>query len=222
MISSGRARALFAAGAAALTLVAAQAVQAALTEVPKTSFNAADQAAARAAVLKGGDLGAGWTGSVKKGTADTPEPCAGWSPRQADLVITGAAESQFSSAGVFVLSTAQVYKTARMTALDWQRTVVDIPMRCLSKQFTDGAGADVRIVSIKRMPFPKLATYAARVRVVADYKGDSAARLLIDAVLVGRGRTLVNIALVAPYAQRAAAEAAEARLAKIVLARIKA
>jgi hypothetical protein len=82
--------------------------------------------------------------------------------------------------------------------------------------------SDVRVVSIKRMPFPKLATYAARIRVVADYKGDSAARLLIDGVLVGRGRPLVNVALTAPYAQRAAADAAEARLAKIVLAWIKA
>jgi hypothetical protein len=202
--------------------VAVQAVHAALAEVPKTSFNAADQAAARAAVLKGGDLGAGWTGSVKKGTVDTPEPCPGWTPKQADLVITGAAESQFSSEGVFVYSGAQVYRTARMTLLDWQRTVVDIPMRCLSKQFTDGAGADVRVVSIKRMPFPKLATYTARIRVVADYKGDSAARLLIDAILVGRGRTIVNVALIAPYTQRAAADVAEARLAKIVLSRIKA
>ena len=212
------ARALVVAGSAALLIVAA--AQAALAESPRTSFNAGDQAAARAAVLKASDLGTGFTGSVKKGTVNGPAPCAGWNPRQADLVITGIAESEFSAEGLFVLSGAQVYKTARMIALDWKRTVTDIPLRCISKQFTAGA-AELRIVSVKRMPFPKLATYTARFRVVADYNADSAARVLMDAVLVGRGRTGVTIGLVAPYGQRAAADAAEVRLAKIVLARIK-
>jgi hypothetical protein len=216
MSSSRTIRVIIAGAAAALV-----AVQAALAEAPKTQFTATDQAAARSVVLKASDLGAGWTGSVKKGTVSAPAPCAGYNPRQSDLVITGAAESQFSTEGVFVTSTAQVYKTTRMIALDWKRTVVDVPMRCLAKAFTEDAG-ELKVVSIKRMPFPKLATYTARFRIVADYKGDSAARVLIDAVAVGRGRTGVSIGLIAPYSQRADADAAEVRLAKIVLSRIKA
>jgi hypothetical protein len=213
MLAPRRARAvLAAAGAALVTLVA---VQAAFAEAPRTSFTVADQAAARAAVLRASDLG-------KKSAVEGPTPCPGWSPRQADLVITGAAESQLSAQGVFVFSSALVYKSTRMIALDWQRTVVGLPVRCLAGQFTAGAGDQLKIVSIKRMPFPKLATYSARFRVVADYQGNATGRVFVDAVLVGRGRTAASIGLVAPYAQRADADAAEVRLAKIVLARIKA
>jgi hypothetical protein len=214
-----QARAYFAAaGAAVVTLVA---VQAALAEAPRSQFTAKDQTAARAVVVKASDLGVGWTGSVKKGTVNGPTACAGWNPRQSDLVITGVAESEFSSQAVVVISGAQVYKTTRMAALDWQRTVVDVPMRCLAKEFTAGGGDELKVISIKRISFPKLATYAARFRVVADYKGDSTVRVFLDAVLVGRGRTVAMIGLVAPYAQRADADAAEVRLAKIVLSRIK-
>ena len=207
--------------AATAAVAALVAVQAALAEAPKSQFTATDQAAARAVVLKASDLGAGWTGSVKKGKVDSPEPCPGWNPKQADLVITGVAESEFSAQGAYLHSSAQVYKSIRMAALDWQRTVVEIPMRCLTKEFTAGAGKDVRVVSVRRVSFPKLAKYTARVRVVADFNGDSNARVVVDAVVLGRGRTLATFGLIAPYSQRADADAAEVRLAKILVARIK-
>jgi hypothetical protein len=136
-------------------------------------------------------------------------------------VITGVAESEFGTQGLYVHSSAQVYKTSRMATLDWQRTVVGAPMRCLTKQATEDGGADLKVVSVKRLPFPKLATYSARFRIVADYKGDSTARIFSDAIVLGRGRTIVTVGLVAPNAQRADADAAEVRLAKIVLSRIK-
>ena len=218
-MSPRQARAFFAAAGGAVDTPVA--VQAALAEAPRTSFTPVDQAAARAAVLKTGDLGSGWTGSVKRGTVSGPE-CRGWTPRQADLVITGAAESEHSSQGLAVFSSAQVYKSTRMIALDWQRTVVNLPLRCLGEQFTEGGGEQLKVVSIKRLSFPKLATYSARFRIVADYSGaEGTARVFMDAILVGRGRTAVSIGLVAPYAQRADADAAEIRLAKIVLSRIK-
>ena len=219
MAAARIARMLALASAAAILVVAA--AEASLAESPKTSFNAGDQAAARAAVIRSSDLGAGWTGSVKKGKVDVPPACAGWSPRQADLVITGLAESEFSAQGVQGFSSAQVYKTTRMAALDWQRTVIEIPMRCLTKQVTDAVGAEAKVVSIRRMSFPKLTTYTARIRVVAEYNGDSNARVILDSVVFGRGRSLASIGLIAPYAERAAADAAEVRLAKIVLSRIK-
>jgi hypothetical protein len=218
-MSSRTARAICIAVAAALTLAVAQV---ALAEAPKTRLNAADQAAARAAVLKPADLGTGWSGGLQKAQVRAPAPCAGWNPRQADLVVTGAAQAQYVAEGVVVQSSAHVYANGRMIALDWQRTVVGAPLRCLSKEFADSAGEEIRVVSIKRLPFPKLATYNARIRIVADYIGSTTVRVFIDAVLVGRGRTAVALGLVAPYTERASADAAEVRLAKIVLARIKA
>jgi hypothetical protein len=219
MRSLRAARALAAVVTVALLLAAA--AQAAPAEAPKKRFNAADQSAARAAVLKAHDLGAGWKGSVKKGAVQTPSSCPGWKPKQADLVITGVAESEYAAQGAYVYSSAQVYKTKRMVALDWRRTVTGMPMRCVSWQFAQGAGEKLKVISVKRLPFPKLAPYTARFRVVVDYDGSSAARMIIDAVGVGRGRTGVTIGLIAPYAQRAQADAVELRLARLVLSRIK-
>jgi hypothetical protein len=219
MRSLRAARALAAVVTVALLLAAA--AQASLAETPKRTFNTADQSAARAAVLKARDLGAGWRGGLKKATVQTPSSCPGWKPKQADLVVTGVAESEYSADGAYVYSSAQVYKTKKMVALDWRRTVTGMPMRCVSWEFAQGAGEKLKVISVKRMPFPKLAPYTARFRVVVDYDGNPAARMVIDAVGVGRGRTGVTIGLIAPYAQRAQADAAEVRLARLVLSRIK-
>jgi hypothetical protein len=206
--------------AAAVALVV---VQAALAESPVTRFTAADQAAAKAAVLKAADLGAGWKGGLRKATVEGPPSCDGWNPKQADLLVSGAAESSFTTSGAMVSSSAMVYKTTRMAALDWQRTVAAPQVvKCISKDFAAGAGDGVRLVSMKRLSFPRLATYSTRLRLVADYTQGQRMRILFDVVIVGRGRTLVAITLSAPYANRADADAAEVRLAKIVLSRIAA
>lgn len=207
---------------AAALLLALVAARVALAESPVTRFTAADQTAAKAVVLKAADLGAGWKGGLSKPTVDGPPACAGWNPRQADLVITGAAESQFTAQGLMVFSGAQLYKTTRMIALDWQRTVVDPRMpKCLAQDFAADAGQRVRVVSMKRMPFAKIAPYAARFRLLLEYTEGETVRVFIDFVLVGRGRTAISLGFMAPYAARAEVEAAELRLARLMLARIK-
>ena len=75
---------------------------------------------------------------------------------------------------------------------------------------------------MKRMSFPKLATYSARYRLVLEDTKAESLRVLIDVVLVGRGRTSVAITLSTPYANRGEADAAEVRLARLMLTRIKA
>ena len=206
-------------GVVALALVMAQV---ALAESPVMRFNAADQAAAKAVVLKAADLGPGWKGGPQKASVEGPPPCPGWNPKQADLVITGAAESEFSAPGAMVSSSVQVYKTTRMIAVDWQRTVIAPEViRCISRDLGADVGDGMRVISMKRMPFPKLATFSARFRVLLETTQGQAVRVLIDVVLVGRGRTAVAITLSTPYANRAEADAAEVRLARLMLARIK-
>jgi hypothetical protein len=222
-MSSRASRGAVVAAAVALGLMV---VQAALAESPVVRYNAADQAAAKVAVLKAADFGAGWKGGYRKATAMVPEDCPGlWEPKQADLVITGVAESQFSASGVSVSTTAQVYKTARMADLDWARTVVHpAVVPCLRKQFSRDSDTEMRFVSLKLTPFPRVGQRAMRMRVIAIYTpsgGGRSMKLLLDGIAFGQGRTGVAMNVIAPYSDRAVVEAAELRLARMLVKRFR-
>ena len=55
-------------------------------------FNAADQAAAKAVTLKAADLGPAWKGGARKPDLTSDDDC---SFKRSDLVLTGAAKSEF-------------------------------------------------------------------------------------------------------------------------------
>jgi hypothetical protein len=88
-------------------------------------FTKADQAAARAAVVRKADLGSGWGGGATKPDTSSKMSCPGYEPKQSDLVLTGAAQTVWGRSGVQLQSIAQVLKSPAMVARDWQRTVVD-------------------------------------------------------------------------------------------------
>ena len=215
-----RARTLLVAAAAALVHCAA-----ALAESPVLRTNPADQAAAKAAVLKAADVGAGWKGGARKADIQFESPCPEtWNPKQADLTITGAAESEFTHAGGETISTsAQVYETAAMLEADWARTVVaPAAIACLRKSFA-GAAQGVKLVSFQRLAFAKVAPRTIRFRAVLDYAtSGKSVRMMLDLVAFGKGRTAVTLTLIAPYAERADATGAETRLAKILASRFAA
>jgi hypothetical protein len=216
-------RSLLPAVAAVAALVAAQA---AFAERPVVRYNSQDQAAAKAVVLGTADLGAGWTGGAKKPTVSDPSTCSNWNPRQADLTVTGAAESQFTYAGggLHLVSTVNVLATPGMVRLDWQRTVVHPKVAtCLRETLVEQANAQTRFVSLKRTPFSGVGPMATRYRAVMNYvSGTTKVPVLIDVVLVAKGRTELMLMLTAPYQDRAAADAAERRLVKLQLARVRA
>jgi hypothetical protein len=219
-------------GALALALVAAQAARAALTETPIARFTAADQAAAKAAVLRAADLGQGWKGGLKKNPkvpgVSPEEECPGlWEPKQSDLVITGLAESKFTSPGAEVSSTVQVYKTVRMWKLDWQRTIAHPGfLTCLKRQSAAEPEPGVRLVSLTRTPFPQIAGNAAfRLRIVFEITPDAGGdpvRVLMDGIAFGKGRTAISLTFTIPDGARAAIHEAEVRLARLLAGRIKA
>ncbi len=69
-------------------------IQAALAERYPVRYSVADQAAARAAVLKKSDLGAatGWEGGATKPDL-SDHACGGYEAKRSDLLLTGAAAS---------------------------------------------------------------------------------------------------------------------------------
>ncbi len=211
------------AGAVGASLVLATGVAAADRE--QVRLTAAGQAEARAAVLQRGDLGTGtgWTGGPKKPDLSPGPSCASYHPTQSDLVLVGAAETTWSNVGLRFDHEVEVLQTPEMVRLDWQRTVLDPKaLPCLRSGLAKQLGASARLVSLGRVPFPRVATYTRAYRALLDVKTTSATVLvMVDVLLVGRGRTETTLTTTAPAASAAQVAAAEVRLAKLLVPRIR-
>jgi hypothetical protein len=212
---------------AALGLVAATAAEPASTPPSRAQirFTPAGQAAAKAAVVRLRDLGSsGWSGGSLKPDLASGLNCPGYAPEQSDLVVTGAAETAWRRTGLELRSVAQVLKTRAMVARDWRRTVTDPrAVACLRGAVTKGLTSGQRLVSFRRLPFPRLATYATAYRALVDVgAGRTHVRALADLVLVGRGRTELTLMIAAPAGAGATIAAADVRLARTLLARVRA
>ncbi len=214
-------RTIAATGGCAVALVLAGA---ALADAIQVHYTAADQAAARAELLKTADLGAGWTGGARKPDVSSDLGCTSYKPKQSDLVVTGAAAAEFSHTGLDIRSEAHVLRTAKMVALDWQRTVVAPQvLPCLREAASKTSSPQAQFVSLNRLAFPRVTSRTAAFRGLVDVtSGGSTVRVLVDIVAIGKGRSELTLATTAPYAARASVQPAEVRLARILAARASA
>jgi len=209
--------------AAATVLVVVAGATAADPGKQKIELNAADQAAARAVVLRRSDLGAGWTGGRVKPDLTSQVSCASYHPKVSDLVVTGAAESQFRGTGLVLANEVEVFRTAAMVDRDWRRSIVPAAVPCLRRTLTKGLGTQAKVLSFGRIPFPQVGTHSAAFRgiVVVSVLGQTV-RVLLDIVLVGRGRTEISLDATAPASGARVVSAAERRLARKLAARARA
>lgn len=140
------------------------------------------------------------------------------------MVLIGSAETQWKRQGLVFQSDAQVLATPKMVLLDWQRTVVAPQMlpcmrSALERKFSGGTTA---FVSAHWVPFPRFATYTRALRIVLNVTTTTGhVPVMLDTVLVGRGQTEVTLTATAPLAAAAAVRAAEIRLARLLIARIR-
>jgi hypothetical protein len=192
---------------------------------PQIKFTAADQTAARAVVLRRSDLGSsGWQGGARKPDLSSTVSCAGFHPKVSDLVVTGAAETDFQRSGVELSSVVEVLKTRRMVRLDWRRSLLPAAVvPCLRKTLAAGLPAGAKVVSFGRAPFPQVGTRSARFRGVirVDVFGRTT-RLVADFVFVNRSRTEITLNAVGPVAAKGALADAEVRLARVMVTRARA
>jgi hypothetical protein len=208
--------------AAAACVAALAAAGAALADEIQVHYTAADQAAARAELLRSADLGAGWTRAATKPDLSSDADCGGFNPKQSDLVVTGAAASEFRRTGLDIRSEVHVLRTARMVALDWQRTVVAAQVLACLRQGTAKAvtNPQTRFVSLNRLAFPRVTARTAAFRALMDVTSSgTTVRVLVDIVAIGKGRSELTLMTTAPYAARTALQPAEVRLARILAAR---
>jgi hypothetical protein len=211
--------------AAVASVVALTLVVVALADKEQVRLTAADQAFARAAVLTKADLGTvgSWTGGAVKPDLTSSPPCTSFHPKQSDLVLTGAAETRFKEPGIEIDSEAQVLQTAQMVALDWQRVVASPQLLpCLRVGLAKQVGASTRIVSLRRIAFPRIGQRAAAIRVLLDVKAGASpvpVRAFVDVAFVAEGRTELTLTTTALLAADGAVRPAEARLARTLAAR---
>jgi hypothetical protein len=221
----GRYRRRTAIGLLGATLTALVSAGGALADKEKVHLTPTGNAAARAVVVKRADLGggSGWTGGMKKPDLSSTLGCTTYEPKQSDLVLVGTARSSWTATGLQIDSQAQVLQTSTMVRLDWQRSVLAPQvLPCLRSGLAKKLGGSRRFVSFEQIGFPKLATYSHRYRALVDVDTASGTlRVMVDIVLIGRGRTEITLTSTSLYSARSAVEAAELDLARRLAARVR-
>ncbi len=200
---------------------------AASSDKEQHKFNAADQAAAKSAIVLKADLGTtGWQGGLEKPNLSPAPTCPNYNPKQSDLVLTGAAESDWKHEGLELDTEAQVLQTADMVEQDWQRTVADpAAIACtethVKKQLNGNA---VKFVSFKRIAFPKVGAHSLAYVTTIDVTATNGASVTVtvEDILLANKRTELAITSTTAKAQQASVATADVRLAKILVGRAKA
>ena len=220
---------------AALVLAATATATATAREVQHVRLTAAGQAAARAAMLRKADLGTGgkWVKSAQSShSGSSSKICPDFQPKESDLVTNGHAETAYKASGIQFGTTADVYATAKMSLLLWQRMVQSPKLAgCLGKAFVEGAvgaakadkGPLPRLVSARRVPFARLGARTAAFRFLLDVPTTKGGvRVMADMVFIGRGRTQLFLLTVAPNVIAPFMTIAEARIGRLLVGRMRA
>ena len=175
---------------AVVALAVGVAVPAAIAGGPEqVKLTAAGQAAARAPLLKMGDLpgrGRGWTGGPTQ-----PEPDSASCGSHADLVSNGSARAVYQAKGLQLESAVDVLATSRMVRRDWQRTVISPHyLTCIRAKAAQSSTASAKFISLESVPLPRSAGMHALLRLVTDRTtSNGVVRVMTDVYLVGKGRT---------------------------------
>ena len=197
----------------ALALVGAGAALAARGD-PQRKLTPSDQARARAMLVRQVDMGPAFRSTPASGRDDGLY-CAALD--ESDLTVTGEAESPgFASTVEFVSSQAYVYRTRADANASWQRGTSAAGQKCLRQGLRrELQGGTVRLVSFKKIAFPKLAQRSVAYRAIAEQQG---VRVYLDLVALQEGRAQVAIVYGAGFSAPPKPE--ELRLARTVARRM--
>lgn len=184
---------------------------------PQKRIRPADQARARAMLLRQSDV-LGFQRQPSSG-ADPHLTCTGLD--ESDLTVTGDAEAPtWSLSVVFVTSSSTVYATRSDAATSWRRGTSGAGTRCLQQELGGAfARQGLRVVSLRRMPFPALAQRSAAYRLTLEGMAQGqTVNAYVDFVVLLNGRAqaglVVGSALVQPD------RAVEVRLARTIATRM--
>lgn len=181
---------------------------------PKKKITPADQARARAMLLRKADFSLAFRAAPASTGSDFY--CAALD--ESDLTLTGEAESPSFVGGVeFVASTSYVYASRANANASWRRGTSPAGQKCLRRGLQNEIqGTSVGLVSFRKLPFPTFAERSVLYRVVAEQQGG--VRVYLDLVALQQSRAQVAIVYGSGLSPPPAAE--ERRLARVTAARM--
>jgi hypothetical protein len=160
---------------------------AALAAEPQKRIRPADQARARAMLLKQSDVGLGFRVLPKSSSGPTNLGLDCPALDESDLTVTGEAESPNFSSGIHTIASASgIYVSVVDANAAWGRGTSASGFKCLRNVFLRLARTSgVRFVSFRRIPFPAVAPETAAFRWQTLANG---IRLYADIVFLMRSR----------------------------------
>lgn len=181
---------------------------------PKKRITAADQARAKAMLLRKADFSV----AFGAGPASTGSDFYCAAVDESDLTLTGQAESPTFAGGVeFVTSTAYVYASRANANTSWRRGTSAAGQTCLRRGLlSEIQGTSVKLVSFRKASFPVFGERSVLYRVVAEQQGG--VRIYFDLVALQHSRAQVAIVYGSGLSPPPAAE--ERRLARVTAARM--
>jgi hypothetical protein len=183
---------------------------------PQKRITPADQARAKAMLLRKSDVGAGFrVGPALGGSSDLY--CKALD--ESDLTLTGEAQSPTFQGGVETVSSlSRVYRSLRDSSASWRRGTSRAGERCVRAEFGGAlVAAGGTLESFGRVDFPDLAERTSAYRLVVSSQG---LRAYLDVVGLKQGRA--QVALLFGSALTPVPHEVEVRVARAVARRMKA
>lgn len=182
---------------------------------PEKKITPADQARARAMLLRKSDFGPVFRASK---AVDTESDFYCPALDESDLTLTGEAQSQTFAGGVEAYTSAsQVYETKADSSASWGRGTSAAGEQCARREFSRLlARQATRLESFGRVPFPRLAEKSVAYRLVISSQG---IRAFLDVVALKQGRAQVSVLLTSGLTPVPKTE--QVRLARLVAGRMQ-
>jgi hypothetical protein len=188
----------------------------------KLRLTPAGQASARAAVVHKTDLNGNWDGGFSPQPPDPHAhvPCAGelrWSPKESDIVVTGAAQAHYDISRVVELASfAQTVQTPEMAIHGWQRWATGMFVRCLRAAI---AAPGVPVTSVGRMSFPAVGSFRAAYRAIAGGRAQGRYQFVQDWILIAQDCVRLHLVVTTYAVYEGVVSKLERHLATILAAR---
>lgn len=181
---------------------------------PQRQINRADQARAKAMLLKKADLPPGFKASAPDPGSDTDAYCKALD--ESDLTLTGEANSpQFEKPPFLVSSTSQVYETAADASASWRRGTSAAGFRCLRRVFAqEFAKQGGTLRSFKQIAFPRVGQRSVAFRIEVRSQG---VPVFFELIVMQHRRAHVGLGLLSALAPIPRSE--QVRIARVLAGR---
>jgi len=168
---------------------------------PQERFTPSDQARARAMLIRGSDLSPAY--AARPAARASADYCAALD--ESDLTLTGRGNSpNFTAATEYLTSSSSVYATRSDSDASWVRGTSKAGEQCLRQAVRAALqGTVVRLVSFKRVPFPKRGARSVAYRALATIEG---VRVYMDVVAMQVSRAQASVFYVSALVPAPAAE----------------